>query len=142
VQCVDPSYRFSIDQILQDVKGRVLVFCKISRESDNRNRFLPTAVHLRNGLARESPFEYTRPRDDHCRQSSCYGERMTAAAKNRPEFLDRDAARLAGELYGIEAQAHALPSERDQNFHLHDGTGAEFVLKIGNSAESIEILEF
>src|SRR5262249_54856011 len=34
-----------------------------------------------------------------------------------------------------------LPSERDQNFHLHDGTGAEFVLKIGNSAESAGILE-
>src|SRR5262249_56819890 len=67
---------------------------------------------------------------------------MTAAVKSRPEFSERDAAALAKELYATEASASELPSERDQNFLLRAEGGGEFVLKIGNSAESIGILEF
>src|SRR5215831_808006 len=67
---------------------------------------------------------------------------MVAAVKSRPEFSERDAAALAAELYGIEASVRELPSERDQNFHLREKSGQESVLKVGNSAESIEILEF
>ena len=67
---------------------------------------------------------------------------MTAAAESRPKFTERDAVALAAELYATKATARELPSERDQNFHLRDENGGEFVLKIGNSAESVDILQF
>src|SRR5262245_48150697 len=66
------------------------------------------------------------------------GERMTAAGENSLDFSEQSAAALARELYRIEARVKELPSERDQNFQLWDGSGAEFVLKIGNPAESID----
>jgi 4-aminobutyrate aminotransferase-like enzyme/Ser/Thr protein kinase RdoA (MazF antagonist) len=67
---------------------------------------------------------------------------MTAHAAKRSEFSQDQAAALAADLYGIEAAATELPSERDQNFHLRNEKGDEFVLKIGNSGEDIDILEF
>src|SRR5215467_15896986 len=67
---------------------------------------------------------------------------MTARAAKRSEFSQEQAAALAADLYGIEAAAIELPSERDQNFHLRNEKGDEFVLKIGNSGEDTDILEF
>jgi 4-aminobutyrate aminotransferase-like enzyme/Ser/Thr protein kinase RdoA (MazF antagonist) len=67
---------------------------------------------------------------------------MTATSCKRSEFSESQAAALAAELYGIEATACELPSERDQNFHLRNQKGEEFVLKIGNPGENIVILEF
>jgi 4-aminobutyrate aminotransferase-like enzyme/Ser/Thr protein kinase RdoA (MazF antagonist) len=46
-----------------------------------------------------------------------------------------DAVRLARELYGLDATARELPSERDQNFALVCD-GGPFVLKIANATES------
>ena len=40
------------------------------------------------------------------------------------------AIRLARELYGLEAEARALPGEYDANFHLSTGEGPGFVLKV------------
>ena len=37
-----------------------------------------------------------------------------------------DAVRLAAELYGLQATAESLPSERDQNFLLDTGAILEF----------------
>ncbi len=45
-----------------------------------------------------------------------------------------DAERLAQELYGIEAQARALPGERDRNFRLSATDGRRFVLKVVDPA--------
>jgi 4-aminobutyrate aminotransferase-like enzyme/Ser/Thr protein kinase RdoA (MazF antagonist) len=60
--------------------------------------------------------------------------------QHAPRF-DADAAvRLARDLYGLEAVASALPSERDQNFRL-DTPGGRFVLKIANATESRAMLE-
>ncbi|MFY9552002.1 MAG: aminotransferase class III-fold pyridoxal phosphate-dependent enzyme, partial [Thermoanaerobaculia bacterium] len=50
------------------------------------------------------------------------------------------ASRLARELYGLEASAEPLPSERDQNFRLRSPRG-EFVLKLAGAAERPEALE-
>ena len=44
-------------------------------------------------------------------------------------------------MYGLEAAAVELPSERDQNFHLRDSAGAQFVLKISNAEEALEVLD-
>jgi len=61
--------------------------------------------------------------------------------RQAPRFLAADAVRLARDIYGIEAAASALPSERDQNFLLEAAAGERFVLKIANATEAREILE-
>jgi len=57
-----------------------------------------------------------------------------------PRFDVADAVRLARGLYGLEATARPLPSERDQNFALN-AAAACFVLKIANATESRALLE-
>jgi len=66
---------------------------------------------------------------------------MFDVMRNRPHFTEQEAARLAIEIFGVEADAHPMPSERDQNFHLRAKSGAEFVLKIASAAEEFEVLD-
>ncbi|MCG3159570.1 MAG: Acetylornithine/succinyldiaminopimelate aminotransferase [Acidobacteria bacterium] len=61
--------------------------------------------------------------------------------KHSPSFSLDAAATLAREIYGLRAQASALPSERDQNFLLLDQSGEKFVLKIANAMENRAMLE-
>ena len=61
--------------------------------------------------------------------------------RNAPRFTGRDAVRLARDLYGLSVAAEGLPSERDQNFLLRDVTGQQFVLKIANRDEALEVLD-
>jgi 4-aminobutyrate aminotransferase-like enzyme/Ser/Thr protein kinase RdoA (MazF antagonist) len=58
-----------------------------------------------------------------------------------PRFDIARARALARELYGLDAVASPLDSERDQNFRLDLGDGSRFVLKIANAAESRGWLE-
>jgi 4-aminobutyrate aminotransferase-like enzyme/Ser/Thr protein kinase RdoA (MazF antagonist) len=67
---------------------------------------------------------------------------MYEVMQNRPHFTCEDAARLAQEFFGKKTQVSLLPSERDQNFHLREDSGAEYVLKIASAAERVEILDF
>ena len=60
--------------------------------------------------------------------------------QHAPRFDAAGAARLARQLYGLEATASALPSERDQNFLLATTAGERFILKIANATESHELL--
>ncbi|HVF22776.1 MAG TPA: phosphotransferase, partial [Pyrinomonadaceae bacterium] len=56
--------------------------------------------------------------------------------------MDRIFAQAIAEKYfGIQASAHELPSERDQNFLLTSRDGEKFVLKIANRGEKREVLE-
>lgn len=58
------------------------------------------------------------------------------------ESVDRIFAQAIAEKYfGIQASAHELPSERDQNFLLTSRDGEKFVLKIANAGEKREVLE-
>jgi 4-aminobutyrate aminotransferase-like enzyme/Ser/Thr protein kinase RdoA (MazF antagonist) len=61
--------------------------------------------------------------------------------QHTPRFLLEDATELAGRLYGLQAVAHPLPSERDQNFLLETPVGERFVLKIANALEERPLLE-
>ena len=45
-------------------------------------------------------------------------------------ITESEAAEIARQLFGIEAAAHSLPGEYDDNFHLRATDGAEFVLKV------------
>jgi Ser/Thr protein kinase RdoA (MazF antagonist) len=48
---------------------------------------------------------------------------------------------LAADLFGVRGRASPLTSERDQNFRLTAGDGAQYVLKISNPAEDAAIAE-
>jgi 4-aminobutyrate aminotransferase-like enzyme/Ser/Thr protein kinase RdoA (MazF antagonist) len=57
-----------------------------------------------------------------------------------PRLGRADAVAIARDLYGLDADALPLPSERDQNFLLTTATG-RFVLKLANASELPAILE-
>jgi 4-aminobutyrate aminotransferase-like enzyme/Ser/Thr protein kinase RdoA (MazF antagonist) len=57
-----------------------------------------------------------------------------------PRLGIADAIKLARTLYGLEASAEPLTSERDQNFLLESDKG-RFVLKLANGLESRSLLE-
>src|SRR5919112_35018 len=57
-----------------------------------------------------------------------------------PRFDAQQAVRIARDVFGIEARADTLPSERDQNFLLTDRAGPRAVLKVANASERREML--
>ncbi len=67
---------------------------------------------------------------------------MTSIVQHAPRFSEQDAVRIARDLFGLSVCAGQLPSERDQNFHLTCLTGEQFVLKVANATERVEVLEF
>ena len=60
--------------------------------------------------------------------------------QHAPRLDPREAAEVARAVFGIEATATPLASERDQNFTLASRTG-RFVLKIANRLESRDLLD-
>ena len=58
-----------------------------------------------------------------------------------PAFSTAEAVEVAQRAFDIQASAHPLDSERDQNFRLRAGDGSEWVLKIANPAEDPAILD-
>jgi Ser/Thr protein kinase RdoA (MazF antagonist) len=58
-----------------------------------------------------------------------------------PKFSFDEAKALARDLYGLDAEVSALPSERDQNFLLHGASDEKYVLKIANALEERALLE-
>lgn len=67
---------------------------------------------------------------------------MNPVVQFAPRLDEAEATRLARTLYGVEVSTRPLPSERDQNFYLKDAASGEFVLKIANATETLEILDF
>jgi 4-aminobutyrate aminotransferase-like enzyme/Ser/Thr protein kinase RdoA (MazF antagonist) len=67
---------------------------------------------------------------------------MSLAVTNAPRFTVEDAVRIAEQSFGVIVVAEPLPSERDQNFLLRTASGETLVLKIANSEERREVLEY
>lgn len=67
---------------------------------------------------------------------------MSIVNPHRPHFSEQESEKLAHELYGLTGRARQLPGERDQNFYLRTESGEGFVLKISNTAERQEVLDF
>jgi len=59
---------------------------------------------------------------------------MMPEARVAPRLSPADASRIAFHLYGLEAKAHSLPGEYDDNFHLLTSDANAFVLKIMHPA--------
>jgi 4-aminobutyrate aminotransferase-like enzyme len=66
---------------------------------------------------------------------------LIALKTDPPPVTVADAEQLARELYGIEAQARALPGERDRNFKLTAPDGRSYVLKVVDPAADQAILD-
>lgn len=58
-----------------------------------------------------------------------------------PDLSTADAAELAARLYGIQATAELLTSERDENFRLSTAEGRAYLLKISNPSEADEVVD-
>jgi 4-aminobutyrate aminotransferase-like enzyme/Ser/Thr protein kinase RdoA (MazF antagonist) len=67
---------------------------------------------------------------------------MTSIVQHAPGFSEQDAISIALDFFGLEVSAKKLPSERDQNFRLTAPDGKAYVLKVANSTESREVLDF
>jgi 4-aminobutyrate aminotransferase-like enzyme len=58
-----------------------------------------------------------------------------------PALTPEEAAGLGRRVFGVDAEASPLPSERDQNFVLRTSAGDRFVLKIANATDDRALLE-
>lgn len=67
-------------------------------------------------------------------QPGHYNFRMMPEGRVAPPISPAEAARTALHLFGLEASAHSLPGEYDDNFHLVASDSRAFVLKIMHSA--------
>jgi len=67
---------------------------------------------------------------------------MASIVEHAPGLNTQDAIRIVRDLFDLKVAASQLPSERDQNFHLTAADGRAYVLKVANSTESREILDF
>jgi len=65
----------------------------------------------------------------------------TVLEAQAPAFSSQQVEVIAQRAFDIQASAHPLPSERDQNFHLRAKDGSEWVLKIANPAENPVLLD-
>ena len=66
---------------------------------------------------------------------------MLLEARVRDGIKEAEAARLAREIYGLEASARALPGEYDDNFHLTTAEGRAFVLKVMHPAREAAFID-
>ena len=64
----------------------------------------------------------------------------TQVMRGRPVLSQAEAEELAGDLFGFDAAASPLVSERDQNFKLRKESGEKAVLKIFNSLEPVSLI--
>src|SRR5260370_6707440 len=55
---------------------------------------------------------------------------MLPEARVTQPVTEAEATQLAREVFGVEADARALPGEYDDNFHLTAGDGRGYVLKV------------
>jgi len=61
--------------------------------------------------------------------------------EHTPQFTEKEAISMTRNLFGMEATATLLPSERDQNFLMGKKSGERFVLKIANAMDQRERLD-
>jgi 4-aminobutyrate aminotransferase-like enzyme/Ser/Thr protein kinase RdoA (MazF antagonist)/murein DD-endopeptidase MepM/ murein hydrolase activator NlpD len=66
---------------------------------------------------------------------------MLLEARVAHRVTETEAARLARDIYGLEASARSLPGEYDDNFHLTAADGRAFVLKVMHPAREPSFLD-
>jgi len=66
------------------------------------------------------------------------GEQLSSSV---PDLSLPDASELAAQLYGVDAGAELLTSERDQNFRLSAADGRAYLLKISNPGDPDDVVD-
>jgi 4-aminobutyrate aminotransferase-like enzyme/Ser/Thr protein kinase RdoA (MazF antagonist) len=66
---------------------------------------------------------------------------MIPEARVARPVTESEAARLASEIFSLDAAAQSLPGEYDDNFHLSSAQGREFVLKVMHPAREQSFVE-
>ena len=61
--------------------------------------------------------------------------------RNPPTFPEQEARRIAAQLFGLEGEFKSLTSERDQNFRILAARDAQYVLKIANVDEDLDVVD-
>src|SRR5260370_20807745 len=66
---------------------------------------------------------------------------MLLEARVAHRVTEAEAARLAREIYGLEASARAIPGEYDDNFHWTAADGRAFVVKVMHPAREPSFID-
>jgi Ser/Thr protein kinase RdoA (MazF antagonist) len=66
------------------------------------------------------------------------GEQLSSSV---PDLSPAEASDLAARLYGVQAQAELLTSERDENFRLLAADGRAYLLKISNPGDPDDVVD-
>ena len=66
---------------------------------------------------------------------------MIVISTQPPQLSYSEVQEIINNIYGIEASVLTLDSERDQNFYLKGDDGNEYVLKISNSKEDLDLIK-
>ena len=66
---------------------------------------------------------------------------MKVISAQPPQLSNSEVQDILQKFYDLEASISSLDSERDQNFHLKGDDGNEYVLKISNPQEDIELIK-
>ena len=66
---------------------------------------------------------------------------MTVISTQPPQLSDSEVQEIIQNIYGIKASVLTLNSERDQNFYLKGDDGNEYVLKISNPKEDLDLIK-
>ena len=67
---------------------------------------------------------------------------MSIPRESIPSFTAAEALAIANRHYGLLGAVSVLPSERDQNFLITESHVRKYVLKIANSSDAAELLDF
>ena len=66
---------------------------------------------------------------------------MTVISTQPPQLSDSEVQKIIKNIYGIEASVSTLDSERNQNFQLKGNDEDEYVLKISNPKEDLDLIK-
>ena len=66
---------------------------------------------------------------------------MNVISAKPPQLGLSKVQKIIQNIYNIDASALSLNSERDQNFYLKGSNGNEYILKISNPQEEIELVK-
>lgn len=66
---------------------------------------------------------------------------MSIFSNHSPSFKKFEIKKIVYDIFGFSVDVKNLDSDRDQNFYLHTSSNEEFVLKIYNSNESIDVID-
>ena len=66
---------------------------------------------------------------------------MSIFSNHPPSFKKSEIKKIVYDIFGLSIDVKNLDSDRDQNFYLYTSSNKEFVLKIYNPNEAIDVID-